>query len=180
MVELQRAGLGDFRYPMYIPCSRGPCPNYVHWCASSPYCAPECKAQAKREEWNATRRARRAQAAEERDPISCGWCTELFRPARSDAKYCGVRCRVAAHRDQGEQSPERADAEPVDWDEVPGPLYRDPLDLSTFHEEWIGRELQRALTPDDVRKAVADLRGQGGVISDADELRLVAGVELPR
>lgn len=29
----------------------------------------------------------------------CVWCEAEFRPAqRRDARYCGVRCRVAAHR----------------------------------------------------------------------------------
>lgn len=28
----------------------------------------------------------------------CAHCGEMFGPARSDARFCGVRCRVAAHR----------------------------------------------------------------------------------
>ena len=29
---------------------------------------------------------------------ACGWCGAAFRIRRSDARFCGVRCRVAAHR----------------------------------------------------------------------------------
>jgi len=31
-------------------------------------------------------------------PIACAHCGSLIVPVRSDTKYCGVRCRVAAHR----------------------------------------------------------------------------------
>lgn len=31
-------------------------------------------------------------------PTECAYCGAVFEARRSDAKYCGVRCRVAAHR----------------------------------------------------------------------------------
>jgi hypothetical protein len=32
--------------------------------------------------------------------IRCAHCGEPFRPQRSSARYCSVRCRVAAHRNK--------------------------------------------------------------------------------
>jgi hypothetical protein len=34
-------------------------------------------------------------------PFACAHCGEPFTPARSDARYCSGRCRVAAHRAGG-------------------------------------------------------------------------------
>jgi len=49
------------------------------------------------------------------EDIACQHCGSAFTPARSDAKYCSGKCRVAAHRakDRGSRRPEQA-AEAID------------------------------------------------------------------
>ena len=51
------------------------------------YCCTECR-------W----KAGNAQKKVKRDPVNCQHCNQAFTPARSDAKYCSSKCRVAAHR----------------------------------------------------------------------------------
>ena len=53
---------------------------------------------------DACRKATRAKAKREayrpaaNQPKTCACCGAEFKPARSDARFCSVRCRVAAHR----------------------------------------------------------------------------------
>ncbi|PBC57039.1 hypothetical protein CJ177_15815 [Rhodococcus sp. ACPA1] len=39
-----------------------------------------------------------ARAARRPPTVACAHCSGEFTPARSDARYCSTRCRVAAHR----------------------------------------------------------------------------------
>jgi hypothetical protein len=55
------------------------------------YCCGECR-------WDADGERRHARRARPRLPRPCMRCGETFTPARSDARYCSGRCRVAAHR----------------------------------------------------------------------------------
>jgi hypothetical protein len=49
------------------------------------------------------------------EDIACQHCGSAFTPARSDAKYCSGKCRVAAHRakDRGSRRPEQAGEQPL-------------------------------------------------------------------
>jgi len=39
----------------------------------------------------------------EHEPRACEHCGEEFTPKRSDARFCSVRCRVAAHRGKADE-----------------------------------------------------------------------------
>jgi uncharacterized OB-fold protein len=54
------------------------------------FCSDECR--------RAHDRQRKAWTPVVHVEQSCAQCGELFVPARSDARYCSGRCRVAAHR----------------------------------------------------------------------------------
>lgn len=41
-------------------------------------------------------------------PITCAHCETPIVPVRSDTKYCGVRCRVAAHRKRKREAGENS------------------------------------------------------------------------
>jgi hypothetical protein len=45
---------------------------------------------------------RRPSRAKVHDDLRCGHCGGTFTPTRSDARYCSLRCRVAAHRARGQ------------------------------------------------------------------------------
>ena len=57
------------------------------------YCSEDCATRAK---WR--RQAVKRKAARQLEPRDCEHCGESFQPTRSDAKFCGVRCRVANSR----------------------------------------------------------------------------------
>ncbi len=62
------------------------------------YCSGQCTQQARaavQAEKNSKRREARSLARAGR---LCAQCADAFEPARSDARYCSTRCRVAAHR----------------------------------------------------------------------------------
>jgi hypothetical protein len=62
------------------------------------FCSNDCQ----RNKYNQTRQAQRAKfrpsRAREQITRDCEACGVEFNPARADAKYCSVKCRVAAHR----------------------------------------------------------------------------------
>jgi hypothetical protein len=55
------------------------------------YCSRRCL----RARWRRRRQRSRTKVLED---LRCGRCGGLFTPTRSDARYCSLRCRVAAHR----------------------------------------------------------------------------------
>jgi hypothetical protein len=62
------------------------------------YCSRRCLRARWRRRWRRSR-------AKVPDDLRCGRCGGSFTPTRSDARYCSLRCRVAAHRARRKEAP---------------------------------------------------------------------------
>jgi len=67
--------------------------GWLHHCVA--HCSEQCRSAGKNQKQAAKRRgARQATLSSRR----CEQCNELFKPTRTDARYCSGRCRTAAKR----------------------------------------------------------------------------------
>jgi histone H3/H4 len=89
-----RAGKGTGRrWPRWSSCCAYCTTEFVGLPAVR-YCTNACALAAKAKRATAQRKPRRVA----HDPKPCQYCGESFTPTRSDARFCGGACRVAAHR----------------------------------------------------------------------------------
>lgn len=76
------------------------------------YCSPACGI--------AARNAKRPKVARPNHSVVCQCCAEVFDAKRADAKYCSLKCRVAAHRAESAQKTEAAELEAWAFRETTG------------------------------------------------------------
>jgi hypothetical protein len=73
------------------------CRSVFYSVTAARYCSDTCHTR---------RPIRRKSRAKVRPPRPCDRCAVVFQSSRADARFCSVRCRVAAHRAAGQGLPD--------------------------------------------------------------------------
>jgi hypothetical protein len=80
---------------------QNPHTRYCSDCAARRQAEANRRAQQWRRYWEKQRRHEAAGLVQ--GALACAHCGKEFHPRRSSGRYCGVRCRVAAHRARKQQ-----------------------------------------------------------------------------
>jgi hypothetical protein len=77
--------------------------NSHYCCACAALRTAEANRRAQRRRRQREKQRRHEAAGLVQGALACAHCGKRFSPKRSSARYCGARCRVAAHRHKKKQ-----------------------------------------------------------------------------